>query len=212
MPEVYPVVTQNQLRSPKKLRPPLCTPVTDEPSMVGYRGLRMSKAKSVQHSFRLTPAMVDDIDWVAKLVAIPNGLEPNRTDGVRYAAHHVRRTAIKLEGDIGAGPPRSVVADHDEYVRVHQLYPEGVVCYRVRGDSMNDEMIANGDFVVVLPVPDADNGATVVVHLEDNGVVIKQYDKAKGMLCSGNGKGRWTHKLRPGDRIMGVLVGVIRRC
>lgn len=170
----------------------------------------MSK-KMIQQSFRLSESMVSDIDWLARVLAEPNGLEPNRTDGVRYAAHHARKTMLKLIGDIGAGPPQHVVADHDEYLRIHQLFPEGVVVYRVRGDSMRDECIADGDYVVVRPGQDAEHGATVVYHLADNGCVVKRYDKTKGMLFSGSGRGRWVHQLVPEDTLLGVCCGVIRK-
>lgn len=179
--------------------------------MLGHKGLRTMTKKTKQQSFRLSPSALEDLDWVANLIAVPNGLDPNRADAVRYAARQVRRVAIQLVGEIGAGPPKNVVADHDEYVRVNQLYPEGCVCYRVRGDSMNDELIGDGDFVVVRPCEYADNGATVAYHLADNGCVIKRYDKAKGQLFSGTGKGRWIHKLRDDDKLLGVYVGLIRR-
>jgi SOS-response transcriptional repressor LexA len=166
--------------------------------------------KTIQKNFRLTEDTLAAVDWLAEMLSRPVGGEPKQVDGMRYAALLGRRGFIPLIGEIGAGLPKHSRED-DEYVKVHQLYPENVVCYRVKGTSMEGELIADGDFVVVVPCNDADHGQTVVVAIEGNGVVIKRYDKEKGMLFCGSGKERWTHKMKPSDKILGVLAGVIRR-
>ena len=166
--------------------------------------------KTTQKNFRLTDDTLSAIDWLAEFIARPTGGEPKQVDGMRFAAIVGKRGFIPLAGDIGAGPPHNTPGD-DEFVRVHQLYPESSVCYRVKGTSMESELIADGDFVVVVPGEDAEHGQTVVAWLDGNGCVVKRYDKEKGVLYSGVGKDRWMHKMKPGDRLVGVLVGVIRR-
>jgi SOS-response transcriptional repressor LexA len=77
---------------------------------------------------------------------------------------------------------------------------------------MREELIGGGDFVVVRPCNAPDHGTKVVAWLKDLGGVLKVYDKGKNQLHSGSGKGRWVRALDPQDILLGVLVGVIRKC
>ena len=46
---------------------------------------------------------------------------------------------------------------------------------RVRGNSMVDEQISDGDYVVVHDRPSADNGEMVIAMLEDSGATVKRF-------------------------------------
>jgi hypothetical protein len=162
-------------------------------------------------NFRLSEDVLHQLDLIAERVPRPPGMKPRRVDGLRFAADAVARGRLRFIGELGAGPSRDSPAEADEFLHLHQIYPSGVVVYRVRGNSMKDALIADGDYVVVQPCQLASNGQTVVYHLADNGCVVKRFDEAKGVLHSGTGKGMWEHPIGPGDRLLGVLVGVIRR-
>lgn len=161
---------------------------------------------------RLTPSERVDLDAIAARLAEPLGKRPNRADAIRFGLQLAKRGAtIPLLGDLGAGRPRDEPADPIDRLPVNQLFPADVVAYRVRGSSMRDDLIADGDFVIVQKCQDADGGP-VVAWLKDGGGVLKNYDRAKKQLSSGTGKGRWVRNLTADDMILGVLVGVIRKC
>ena len=148
--------------------------------------------QTTQVNFRLADDTIDAMDFVAERQGVTAGVELRRVDGVRVGMAIARRSYLPLVGEIGAGAPKNSPAETNEYLQVNSLYPDDAAVYRVRGSSMESDLIADGDYVVVRPGEDADNGATVVVHLADDGVVIKRYDKEKGLIYCGVGKDRWS--------------------
>ncbi len=63
------------------------------------------------------------------------------------------------------------------------LAPSGdAYVLRVRGDSMIDAHIADGDFVVIRPQSTARNGDIVVAQVEENAVTLKRFFKEAGRV------------------------------
>ena len=79
-------------------------------------------------------------------------------------------TAVELPllGQVAAGEPIEAVAHPESIAIPTDLIPRRGSCYvlRVRGDSMIDEHIQHGDFVVVQGRENADNGAMVVALVD----------------------------------------------
>jgi SOS-response transcriptional repressor LexA len=93
---------------------------------------------------------------------------------------------LTVLGEVAAGRYDITVAYHASAEAAETLLipPEyarlGYFALRVRGDSMRDAGIADGDFVIIRPQGDADNGDLVVAGLSDsddpNGyVTLKQF-------------------------------------
>lgn len=118
--------------------------------------------------------------------------------------------SIALVGSVAAGPG-SLEEFQGEFIDVASFYV-GCVAYLVRGNSMVESNIANGDFVIVRASPSAEIGEVVVAWKEGQGAMVKKLG-ARGMLLSCDSS-RDKYKLDEdaGDRILGVLVGVVRRC
>ena len=55
---------------------------------------------------------------------------------------------------------------------------------RVRGDSMIDAGIYDGDFVVVRQQPEADNGDVVVAGIGEGEATVKTFSRKGGRVCS----------------------------
>lgn len=118
---------------------------------------------------------------------------------------------VPLLGVVSAGDGADEEMPKGTVLSVNSLYPDGTVAYRVSGDSMLDELIADGDYVLVRPQPQASSGEKVVVWVPDVGTVVKL--KRKNHYASAN-------RRQPRDPIpavdgckeYGVLVGVIRKC
>ncbi len=161
---------------------------------------------------RFTDAERAELDALAVRLAEPFGKRPNRADAIRYGLQLAKKGfAVPLLGDLGAGRPCHDPADPAERLPVNQLFPTDSVAYRVRGHSMQDDHILDGDFVIVRPSSDSLSGP-VVAWLKDLGGTLKNYNQAKKQLHSGKGKERWIHNMSDDDLILGVLVGVIRKC
>jgi repressor LexA len=76
---------------------------------------------------------------------------------------------VKLLGRIAAGAPIEAITISDEVVPVAAEYaPEDCYALQVRGQSMIDALIDDGDIVIVRPATTAENGEMVVAMLTDS--------------------------------------------
>ncbi|HVC33835.1 MAG TPA: transcriptional repressor LexA [Chloroflexota bacterium] len=96
---------------------------------------------------------------------ISRGIEVLDNDGERLP----ERISVPVLGQIAAGAPIEAIEDRTERVTLTQdLVPtEGVYALRVRGQSMIEDLIADGDLVIIRPRDTAENGAIVVALLVD---------------------------------------------
>jgi repressor LexA len=100
------------------------------------------------------------------------------------------RYSLPLMGNLRSGSPIEALEQRQD-VNLCELVPFGKNCYalRVKGDSMIDDHIADGDLVIVEKRNEARDGETVVVVLESGEAVLKRYFAEKGRvrLQSANG-------------------------
>jgi repressor LexA len=85
---------------------------------------------------------------------------------------------------------------------------------RVRGNSMIDEQIRDGDFVVVNERQSADNGEMVIALLDKSSATVKRYYREKDgqiRLQPANDAVAPIFTDERNMRIQGVVVGVLRR-
>lgn len=104
-------------------------------------------------------------------------IDPEISENVR--SFERRPGAIPLLGRIAAGTPIDAVAS-DEYLEVESQYGEsGCFALRVKGESMIEDGIFDGDYVIVKPKPSPTNGEVVVALLEDGTTTLKRFFKEK---------------------------------
>lgn len=123
-----------------------------------------------------------------------------------------RRFEFPLLGKVAAGKPIEAVEDMDVIEVPPSMAGSGdYFVLQVKGDSMEEDGILDGDFVVVRKQPTAENGETVVA-LINNEATVKRYHKRKNHV-----------ELRPAHtgmeplivkdenlRIQGKVMGVLR--
>jgi repressor LexA len=120
---------------------------------------------------------------------------------------------LPIVGEIAAGQPIEAYQNATETLEVPRSPKarDDSHVLRVRGRSMVDALIDDGDFVVVQPQATAQDGDIVVALLEDNGVTLKRFFREKERI-----------RLQPANpdmepiyatelQIQGKVVGVIRR-
>ena len=81
---------------------------------------------------------------------------------------------LKLVGRIAAGQPIEAVEQHEELTFTDWMEPGDKFALRVAGDSMIDEHIADGDFVIIRRQEQARDGQIVAVRDEDGEATLKQ--------------------------------------
>ena len=127
-----------------------------------------------------------------------------------------RAVELPLLGQVAAGVPIESIAV-DEHVSV----PEDFVrrngqhyVLRVRGNSMIDEQIRDGDFVVVNERQSADNGEMVIAMLGGSSATVKKFYRERDgriRLQPANETMSPIYVHENDISIQGVVVGVLRR-
>jgi repressor LexA len=93
-----------------------------------------------------------------------------------------RRNAISIPiiGNVAAGAPILAEQNIEDYLLLPpELAQEGFFLLRVRGDSMINAGIFDGDMVLVRPQHEAPNG-TIVVAMVDGEATVKRFERANG--------------------------------
>ena len=99
---------------------------------------------------------------------------------VERAKRAVRPTGLPLVGHVAAGEPIVAEENVEEYLQVPDVIggEAGDYILRVRGESMIDAGILDGDFAVVRPSQEAKNGEIVVALIGDD-ATVKRYFKER---------------------------------
>jgi repressor LexA len=120
---------------------------------------------------------------------------------------------LPIVGEIAAGGPIEAYQDASESMAVPDLLAPSGDAYvlKVRGDSMIEAHIADGDFVLIRPQSTARNGDIVVAQVEDNGVTLKTFFKEKDRIRLQPANPNYPAQFYDDVRIQGKLIGVIRR-
>jgi repressor LexA len=141
--------------------------------------------------------------------ALHSGLTSELLPQVADQPSHV----LPIVGEIAAGGPIEAYADASETLAVPDvLAPSGdAYVLRVRGDSMIDAHIQDGDYVVIRPQQTAHNGDIVVAQVEENAVTLKRFFKESGRVRLQPANEAYPAQFYRDVRIQGRLIGVIRR-
>jgi len=126
-------------------------------------------------------------------------------------------TELPLYGLVAAGEPIEAVSGTDTLAVPDELIPRRGRSYvlKVRGQSMIDEHIKDGDFIVVHERNQADNGQTVVALVQGTSATVKRFYREPGGWIRLEPANPAVPALRVNERdvvVQGVVVGVIRKC
>lgn len=116
-------------------------------------------------------------------------------------------------GEIAAGGPIEAYQDASETISIPDMISASAATYvlRVRGDSMVDAHIMDGDLVVIREQQTAQDGDIVVAQVEENAVTLKRFFKERDRVRLQPANDRYEPQYYDAVRIQGKLVGVIRR-
>lgn len=125
-------------------------------------------------------------------------------------------TELPLLGQVAAGSPIEAVETPDTIPVPNDLIPRGGPCYvlRVKGDSMVDEHIQDGDYVVVQTRQTADNGQTVIALVDTTSATVKRYFREPGGWIRLQPANDAVAPIRVHENdvlVQGIVVGVIRK-
>lgn len=125
------------------------------------------------------------------------------------------RVSIPIVGTVRAGAPQPAIEEIEGYFSIDDSHflRGGTFCLRVKGDSMIDAHIQEGDLALVRPQPTADN-RDIVVALVDGEATIKRFFLERNRIrLQPENSHMEPISVRPGDSevmIVGKVIGVFR--
>ncbi len=114
---------------------------------------------------------------------------------------------LPLLGSVAAGVPTLADEQVEEYIETPF---EGDFVLRVKGDSMMNASILDGDLVVVKQQETAKNGEIVVARIEDE-ATVKRFFREKGHIRLQPENDAFAPIISDDVHVLGKVVGVLRK-
>jgi repressor LexA len=123
---------------------------------------------------------------------------------------------IPIVGRVRAGEPILAIENIEGYINLDRnLVSSGdVFLLRVQGDSMIDAHIQDGDFALVKPQPNAENGEIVVALIEDEATIKRIFKKRDLIRLEPANPKMEPIVVKKGEKrviIVGKVVGIFRK-
>ncbi len=144
----------------------------------------------------------------------PRAIEVIGPTSLETSLHRAPVRDVPLVGRIAAGSP--LLAEED----IEQVYPlptelvgsDPVFMLSVRGDSMIDAGIYDGDYVVVRRQPEAPNGRIIAALINGEEATVKRLQRLEGRVVLKSENPAYAPMVfTEGVEILGIVVAVLRR-
>jgi len=138
--------------------------------------------------------------------------ERNRSRAIQLKAEPIGQRSLPLAGTIAAGVLHEAI-EQDEQVDFQEMFnpDKNLFVLRVSGESMIDDQIADGDFVVVQKQRTARKGQIVVAITDEGEATLKRWYPEKNRIRLEPANSAMKPIYVKDARVLGVVVGVVRK-
>ena len=139
--------------------------------------------------------------------------EPNMSRAIQLMAEPIHPRGLPLAGRIAAGVLHEAI-EQDERVDFDQLFdPENdnLFVLEVSGESMIDDQIADGDYVVIKTQRTARKGQIVVAITDEGEATLKRWFPEKNHIRLQPANSSMKPIIVKNARVLGVVQGVVRK-
>jgi repressor LexA len=142
--------------------------------------------------------------------------QKNQARAIQLVNYHSPSSGLPLLGAVAAGSPVESEVTED-WLNFGELFQgENHYALQVRGQSMIEDHIDDGDYVVIRKQATASTGERVVAMI-DNEVTLKRYVRERGKVrlepANSSMAPIYLNDVEHANtQILGVLVGVLRKC
>lgn len=139
--------------------------------------------------------------------------EPNMSRAIQLRAEPIEERGLPLAGRIAAGVLHEAI-EQDERVDFDEIFDtknKNLFVLEVNGDSMVDDQIADGDYVVIRKQRTARKGQIVVALTEEHEATLKRWFPEKNRIRLEPANANMKPIYVKNARILGVVVGVVRK-
>jgi repressor LexA len=118
-----------------------------------------------------------------------------------------------LVGKVAAGNPLLALQEYTEIIPVPEELAGNTESFlvQVEGDSMIGDHILDGDYVMINPQSNADNGDIVIALVNQEEVTVKRFHKNKGKISLMPSNPAYQPIITRDVIILGRVTGIIRR-
>ena len=161
------------------------------------------------------PEAMERAGFSLKVIAGDKVAPPRAALPVVAASNASNAMDLPVMGRIAAGVPIEAISEVSHHVSVPGTMLSGRgqhYALEVKGDSMIEAGINDGDIVVIREQTTAENGDIVVAIVEDNEATLKRFRRRGGMIALEAANPAYETRVLPDHkvRVQGRLVGLIR--
>lgn len=139
--------------------------------------------------------------------------EPNMSRAIQLAAEPLESKGLPLAGRIAAGVLHEAI-EQDEHVNFQDMFDgskKNLFVLQVQGESMIEDQIADGDFVVVQKQKTARKGQIVAALTDEGEATLKRWYPEKNRIRLEPANSSMKPIYVKNAEVLGVVVGVVRR-
>ena len=119
--------------------------------------------------------------------------------------------SLPLAGQVAAGSPLLAEEQREQQDFSSLFDSEDHFCLKVRGDSMIDAQIADGDFAIIRKQNTCNNGEIAVALVDGEDATLKYFYRERDHIRLEPANSTMQPIIVDDAQVLGVLVGVIRR-
>jgi repressor LexA len=179
------------------------------------RQLSISRTTAFEHIEQLRkkglvshqPKVARSLNSTSKARKLLNGLADHQPESVEESDGE-----IPLVGKVAAGLPVEAI-ENKEHLSLESCFGNhnDIFALEVRGDSMIDENIHEGDYVICKRTSSAADGQIVVAIVDNDNATLKRFYKEQGRARLQPANDAYEPIYTDNCRIEGIVVGLIRK-
>jgi repressor LexA len=137
--------------------------------------------------------------------------EPNMSRAIQLSAEPIEERGLPLAGRIAAGVLHEAI-EQDERIDFAAIFEQkNTFVLKVSGESMIEDQIADGDYVVVRKQRNARDGQIVVALTDEGEATLKRFYLEKNRIRLEPANSNMKPIYVKNAKILGVVVGVVRQ-
>lgn len=139
--------------------------------------------------------------------------EPNMSRAIQLSAEPVEESGLPLAGRIAAGVLHEAIEQNErvDFADMFKSTDQSLFVLQVQGESMIEEQIADGDYVVVQKQSTARKGQVVVAQTDEGDATLKRWFPEKNRIRLEPANSTMKPIFVKNARVLGVVVGVVRK-
>jgi len=137
--------------------------------------------------------------------------EPNMSRAIQISPEALEAKGLPLVGRVAAGVMHEAIEQNDRIDFGTMFTKKNLFVLEVRGDSMIEAQIADGDYVVIHKQKTASPGQMVVAQTEDGEATLKFWFPEKNRIRLQPANSSMEPIYVNDARVLGVVAGVVRK-